>query len=749
MKKDLLTLSAACLLAISAIITANAQGGANATWRVQKYDLTVTLPQNTERTMTARAVLTIKNVSGSPAGSLTLRISPNADVSSLKINDAPADVTKGEEKFGAAVLQRLGTRFSPVAAGATLTAVVDYKLTVKDNGGVAASSPVGGQMLPLSFWYPTPNSWFFTKGADRAPVSLKINSGSLSVLSGGTGSGGAFEEKLSVQPFFVAGNWDPLTVSGVTVDMPKGTGPEGQKRAAELAAIYSEAKTFMAGVLGQAPDTPLRIIASRRGAGFASGGSVIVDEGVFRRSKIDSLTAMNLAEAAAKLWLGGSIAAQDEGSGVITEGLSRYLATQFLEGKYGKDVADIERLRQRNAYAAVSKRDAPMATVSPVDDFYYPVVANKGAMVWRILARRIGTAEFTAAIKGAAADGSMTVAELRQAFAAQKPLVDYFFDQITDMDLMAGTPKVEGAETHVAIRNTGAADVTVDVVGTTASGERMTASATLRAASIGEVIFKSAKPIVSAEIDAEKLYPQTDYSDDIAPRTTSDSDPLLAAKRAFDKQDYAQAETTAKALLAGLPRFDELRIILGRALLAAGKLPDATREFKAVLEEKLPTSRSMAWANEGMAEAAAKSGDIGSARAFATAAIVADADYGASLAARNLRNTLGVPAAPDASVKAFFADFDRAVGAKRKADVDAMILPGEMSRFASGVAGSAEAWQTSILQTDSLDANTLLADASMKVRLLNKNDESGTAIYRLVKTDAGWKLASVEVFEVR
>ncbi|MEP7075645.1 MAG: hypothetical protein ABI878_07510, partial [Acidobacteriota bacterium] len=42
---------------------------ASATWQVQKYDLNVTVPQNgADRTMTVKAILTLKNVSRGPAG---------------------------------------------------------------------------------------------------------------------------------------------------------------------------------------------------------------------------------------------------------------------------------------------------------------------------------------------------------------------------------------------------------------------------------------------------------------------------------------------------------------------------------------------------------------------------------------------------------------------------------------------------------------------------------------------------------
>ena len=80
-----------------------------ATWKVQKYDLNVTLPQDEKtRSISVKAILNLKNVSGKPASTLTLRISTAADVTAIKINDTTADFTKSEEKISASSsLQRL------------------------------------------------------------------------------------------------------------------------------------------------------------------------------------------------------------------------------------------------------------------------------------------------------------------------------------------------------------------------------------------------------------------------------------------------------------------------------------------------------------------------------------------------------------------------------------------------------------------------------------------------------------------
>lgn len=722
------------------------------TWQVQKYDITATLPaSDRDRFLISKAVISLKNVSGKPASTLTLRIATNAEVSGIKINDSVVEFTKSEEKINTVTnLQRNVIRMNPVVAGAVITAAVDYKVNLKENSGVNTLSPTGSHFLPLSFWYPTPNSWFFARGADSASVRIKVlNLSGQTAVASGVDSSGIFDQPIGTQPFFATGNWDLASANGVSVYLPKGTNAEGQKRASEISAIVSEARTFASNYLGNAPDVPLRVVAVKRGAGFSSAGTMVVDEAVFRRSRVDSLTMMNLAESAIRTWIGGSIKTSGESYGVIREGLTRYIATEFIESKFGKDIADVERLRQRTAYAAISKRDAPMNRVSPLDDFYYSEVANKGAMAWRLIAKRIGKTPFTNTLRSSAQDGDLTVAELRAAFSENKDLIDHLFDQITDMNLLVGLPQVTGSNTKVAVRNTGSIDATVNIRATMQNGPPMESPTSIKALSFGEVTFQTTNKIIRVEIDTEKLYPQIEYSDDIAPRESTDSDPLLTVKRAYDKQDYAGAEAAARMVLRDLPRFDEVRVYLGRALLAQNKNTDAEREFRTVLEEKLPTARSLGWANVGLAQSAAASGQNEAALKFVDAAINGDSDFGASFAARNLRNKIGSNTASDPTVKTFFTDFDRIAMSNRKADLDAMFLPGEATKFVSGISGSTEQWQTQILNIDRIDANTVLVETSVNIKLLTKEPESRTAVYRLVRVGSAWKLAAVEMFEVR
>lgn len=716
-----------------------------------RYDLTGTAPtQGTDRNLTLKARLDLKNVSPRPATTVTLRIAPSAAVSTISINSSTADFTKAEEKIGAGTaLQRVQVRVPSVQPEGQISLTVDYKFEIKENTGVHSLSPVGMHLLPNAFWYPTPNSWFFTRGSDFAPARLRIEAPGLTVVSSGSESGGAFDQKLNVQPFAIAGSWDILNETGVSVYVPKGAGADERKRASELAAVAVDAQKFAAGLLGPAPDVPLRIVAVKRGGGFSGGGTVLVDESALRRSKLDSQTVMNVADAVVKTWISGSVHVSGDGFGVVREGLTRYIATQFIEQKYDPAIAEVERLRQRTAYAAVVRRDAPLSQVSPLDDFYYSGVANKGAMVWRLMARKIGSNELFELVRGQMRDAEYSLGEFRAAQTANKELVDSLLDQITETNLLAGLPAQAGGEWKVALRNTGPFDVTVNVAARLANGQSLTAPVTVKAKSYGEIAFRTPERVVRVEIDPKKFYPQTDYSDDIAPRETTDSDLLLAVKRPFDLQKFADAEKMARTVLASHPNFDDVRILLARSLLGQNKLTEAEREFSNVLVEKLPTARSLAWANVGLAEAAQRSGRNPQAVRFAEEAIRADAEYGAGLAARSVRTRANAPHANDEAVKAFFTQFDRAAMSNRKAELEALVVPGEVTRFVSGISGQAVEWKTNVLYVDRMDPDNAWVETNLSIKLLDKEVETGLAVFRLARVGSAWKLAGVDIFEVR
>lgn len=752
MKNFLSAITLAFLLFLSALNSfAQDETRVSKTWLVQKYDLTVGLPAaENDRNINVKANLELKNAGTSPATRLTLRIAPSAEVSAARINGAAVDFTKGEEKLGNGTLQRIILRIPSAAPGANTTVSVDYKLNVKENSGLNTVSPAGAQLLPLSFWYPTPNSWYFGRGGDFAPTEIKINSvNGNTAISAGNETNGAFNSKLNVQPFFLTGNWDTANVGGISVFLPKGAEAETQKRGNELAALVSEAKIFTANLIGNFTDTPLKIVAVRRGGGFSLGGTILLDESVFNRQKLDAQTVLNVAEAVAKIKLGNEVQTNGDGYGVIREGLARYIATQFIESKYGKDVADMERLRQRTAYAAVVRRDSPLNIVSPLDDYYYTSNANKGAMIWRVLVKRTGQTEVFKVINESMKDGSLDLSEIRAGFAGQKEFLDAELDQLTEMDLLVGLPRIEGGDTKIALRNTGSFDATVNINASTASGKILTAQSTIPAKSFGEVAFKTTEKIVRAEIDPDKFYPQTDYANDIAPKIIDESDALLYVKRAFDKQDFAAAEKNARAVLQFTPLYDDVRVLLARSLMAQNKNAEAEKEFRAVLDEKLPTARGLSWANLGLGEISAKAGQNAAALKYFDEAIKANSEYGATLSARQSRNKVNNSAVTDEAIKNYFNQFDKAAAANRKSEVEALVLPGEVGKFVAGLSGQTEQWQTQIIKIDKIDANNVWVETNLNIKLLNRDPESGTAVYRLTKSGNAWKLSGVEIFEVR
>jgi hypothetical protein len=168
-----------------------------------------------------------------------------------------------------------------------------------------------------------------------------------------------------------------------------------------------------------------------------------------------------------------------------------------------------------------------------------------------------------------------------------------------------------------------------------------------------------------------------------------------------------------------------------------------------VLDEKLPSSRSIAWANVGLADLASKNGQTSQALKYVVEAIEADAEYGASLAARAIRKRLTTGSGSDASVKEFFEAFDRAAVSNRKSELEAMAVSGEVSKFVSGISGQTVEWKTDVLHVDKIDANNVWAETMLTVRLLNRETETGTAVYRLTRVGSVWKLNSVDMFEVR
>ncbi|MCA1631531.1 MAG: hypothetical protein LC774_14600 [Acidobacteria bacterium] len=583
---------------------------------------------------------------------------------------------------------------APVAPGATIKVAFDYSLALQNNSGLAAISGDGAQFLPLSLWYPSPNSPVSVRGADTAPVRLTVNAaGGETVVSSGQASGATFDQKLSAQPFFVAGRWDAFEgandARGVTAMLPRGATPDERKRAEALTAYAAAARAYFSSTLGGAQDAPLRLVAVNRAAGFDMGGTILVEPAVFRRAKLDGATALLIAEAIARLWIGGASPVRGAGAGVVREGLTRMLAVEFIEKHLGAESAESERLRERVAFAAVARRDAPLSQITPGEPNYLTLAAGKGAMVWRLAGRTLGREAFMnvvrAQLQGARA-GELTLASLRAALAGAggerlKSILDAELDQPTLTDLLVGLAQQREGGWSSALRNTAPFDVTVAVAARTDRGERLTTEVTLKASDFGEAIFKTASRVVGVEIDPDKLYPQTDYDNDEAPRRAALASSLDEATRSLTSQDYARAETLARELLARQPLMQDARVLLARALLEQNKLPDAEREFRAAADSPLPLAQTLAWSAIGLGEIA--------------------------------------------------------------------LRKGQASVFSKGIVGNQpEVWQTKVLRTEAVGGDRVAADVQITARTLGR-DQSGTAVLVFTRASGRLLLAEIPIFEVR
>ena len=739
---------------------------ASVVWQVNSFDVAANV-QQAERVLNAVATLNATNVGGSAGRTLTVRLNSKASVKSVAVAGAAATFRPGTEPRGD--LQKVEISLpASVAPNGSTSVTVTYSLPVESNTGLSAISPIGTQFLPLAFWYPMPNTPYTVRGADTAPFRLSVNLPN--VVSSGVeknASAGsiAFEQTLHSEPFFVQGDWEKVEGAadgkGVVVLMEKGMGAEERKRAEALIAFTSAARAFYAAMFGPSPDVPVRLVAVRRGAGFSDGGTVLIDADTLRLPKIDAATALAVAETVARLWISGQTPVRGEGSGVLRDALVRFVATQFLEKQFGKDAVQSELYRERIAYAAVAQRDGPLARASQLDSTYFGSVPNRGAMFWRLVDRKLGHAVFVEVLKAALQTGKteqagLTLPGLRAALVARggeslKALMDQQLDQVVDTDLMVGVPQQRQADWVSALRNIGSIDVNVTVAATTDRGEVVTAEALVPAKGFGEAVFKTPAKVVRVEVDPEKFYPQMDYGNDMVPRAKDLPDALNEAILQLGGQDFVKAEATARGMLNVAPRFQDARILLARALLGQNKLDEADKLFRSALEEGLPFTSTLAWANIGLGEIAMKRNQAAEAAKRFNDAVIASRDYPSSLAARlaRIRAEAAANNAPavDPAVQAFVTLLSQAVVSNKKPELESKIVSGELVRFINATIGT-EVWETKVVRTEQLNADLIAADVQIRLNKLGTVG-SGTAVLMIAKTPGGLKLSGIDLFEVR
>ncbi len=766
------TLATFILVSVAFIIpsTARAQQPAEAgpAWQVTTFDVSVNAAgaYGAERAITARATIMARNVGGAPGRTLTLRINPAAKVEAASVGGESARFQLGKDARAQLQTAQI-TLPAPVPVGGTLTAALDYRLPVAENTGLAAVTPLGLQFLPLSNWYPAPNTPLAPRGADYAPVRLTVSglSGGETLVSSGKAAAGGFEQTLNAQPFFITGRWETVEgageARGISAMLHAGADADERRAAESLVALAGAARTFYTSLLGAAADTPLRLVGVGRGAGFESAGTLLVNHAAFRRRKLDSVTAMQVADAVARLWVGGAHGVEGEGAGAVREGLPRYLAALFLEKQFGKVVADAEWMRMARALRARRRARPAALEALAVVRHLLQLVGEQGRarLAHRRGLRRARTVHGRPArLRPGRRDQKIFArrsARERLGLAGgdrMSQLMSSLFDLPTDTDLLVGLPVQRAGAWVSNLRNTGSFDVEVTVQALTDRGERLNVTARVPAKDFGEAQFKTAAKIVRVEVDPEKLYPQTNFANDVVPQGPGLVEAVEQARIQLGQQP-ARAEALARELLARAPASEEARVVLARALLEQNRLDDAEREFRAALESALPLPSTLAWVDIGLGEVALRRNRPADAVKLFDAAAKAEADYATTLAARSARiraeAAAGAPSPVDEQIKTAVANLDAAVKAGRKAEIEALIVGGELSGFSKGLSGiPPELWQTRVLRTEQLDPNRIAADVTLSTRVAGRASE-GPAVYVFARTPAGWKLYEIPIFEVR
>ena len=266
---------------------------------------------------------------------------------------------------------------SSVASGGPLVLNISYSLPVESNTGLAAISPIGSQFLPLSFWYPAPNTPFTVRGADTAPFRLTVNGPNVISLGSREKQRPAqlFTSKRSMRSRFLFRASGTRLRAPATAKTSRRFCPrryaEEKKQAEAIIDVWPPMRAlFTRACLGPAPDVPIRLVSVRRGAGFNEGGTILLEAGAFRRAKVDSTHGFADCRSSCASVDWWTNCGRGEGGGVLRDGLTRFLATLFIEKQFGREAAAAELLRQRLAYSTVAKRDAPLSRVTPLDATY-------------------------------------------------------------------------------------------------------------------------------------------------------------------------------------------------------------------------------------------------------------------------------------------------------------------------------------------------------------------------------------------
>ena len=756
-----------------------------------------------------RVTLSISNLAQSPKAKLYFRLAKLAKVSAASVNGASATFETVDDRRATTLNQLIITPQSSIGAGAKATVDVVYRIEAPESTPAIHIYPGEVLLTPGAVWVPMPSTMFTLYGPATAPFTLTVSGTSpatnFRALSSGTmkndGQTSTFDQTLNSLPLVVAGSFDQPVVEergGVKVEVdvqPGIVAMSADAKAADAKAIIARLVDetgrvidFLTRTLGPPPaGAVFRIISSARSGNLAQPGVLVLNEQVFRRETLSSEVIEVLSDAIARIWIDGRVrirgqeprstqetraAAKARSAAFLSDSLPRYLAALYFEDRFGKEAARELLTSMRWSYTPVAQsgRDAELGLQTLLLPNYSPAVFSKGPLVYRLLAETAGREKLIAAIRTLTASGQtkiITTDDLKSALTkGASPEVEKVFqqwvDSIIEPDIIIGSPLpsnkpgVQG----INLRNLGTGDVTVNVVAVTAAGKQLSTSVMVPSENLVSAEIQTTEKIVSVEVDPEKFVIQSNYDNDARDgdfKTTrlSAQTRLNSSIVAFNKAQYAEAETMLRQAVRSEPRNAVLHAWLARTLAAQKKMDEAASEANAAIKIDPPTGSALAWARVTLGQAAtARNQAAEAARHFRAAVVEAD-DTVAQLAARDgliqAERSAAATAQGDESVRAFITQLDAAIRQPDSEKLFALVVKANLKRFVQGLTVSRPAsWTTEILHVDRVDANRVALDVMLKVKT-EARDQSGTAVFVLTRLGNNWVLEDVphQLFNVK
>jgi hypothetical protein len=766
-------------------------------FEIKKYDVTARL-DNDAHEAAARVKLRMVNLSGRDlidkvllaAGDkprLTFYLNTKAKVTEMKLNSQAVQFRTSEDARANLLIVSTDIT-SSFASAPEFDVEFAYSIPVPDRNPAMHVSTAESFMLPSSFWVPVKHNPFAEHGADTAPYSLTIEpppGANLKLVSSGVSkSPNSYEQIQAAQPFFFVGDYEVeargTTEGGAQVEVyaPRGLDAAGKQQAKRVADEAAKIVEFFTAYFGAAQSGVFRVVTVKeRGVALAAPGVVTVDDALFRRDTLDQGTIELMANAASRSWIDGRVLVRGRGTWMLRDGLPVYMAAQYLGARFGDAQRDEAFERYRRAYEPIARgQDAALLMQNPLDRNYVTSVFNKGALVWRIVEKKLGADTFKQLVRrtldrqrtdvltlsdwrnplcGAARCASFKNELLNATAQPEREAMQSVFAQWVETvvlpDFAVGQPQPAAGGLESAVVNFGDGEFTVDVIATTESGEKISRTVALKAGEYGAVTFPAGTKLARLEVDPEKVYVQKDYTNDTFPRRPPAGALYGQASLAFGKGEFAAAEAKAREALAAEPNTPTLQALLGRALLAQKKNDEAAKAFAEALKSNPVPLQAYGWSHLGLGELALQRGAHAEAANHFRLAAAAELDPATTEAAREgalkAERAANAVKLPD-DVKAFLQQFDAAMLQGPNA-VAPLVEQGNLRDFVRRlIVTKPAAWATEPLRAEAWDADRTAVDVNLRVKVEGK-DYTGRAVYVLSRAGGKLKLSDVPSFDVK